>query len=198
MLANSHSTPSANSMFASCAGIRAAFRLDALTSTTSPTASSASTMPNSVPSMLRVREFPSRLTVGCIVVLAALFRRGQLAEEVVVEHLARERRGRARAEAGVFHDHGERDAGILRRCVRDEERMIAQLLLHPALHILLALLDADHLGGARLARAHVRAPRKGGRRGAFLVDADERLLDHREMLALQLERAQPPGLDKNT
>ena len=42
-------------MFASCPVMRAAFRLEALTSTTSPTASSASTMPSSVPSMLRVR-----------------------------------------------------------------------------------------------------------------------------------------------
>src|SRR5512145_229602 len=158
-------------MFPACPVTRAAFRLDALTSTTRPSATSASTIPSSVPSIWRVREYASRLTAGTILVPAALFQARPLAEEVVVEHLARERRGGARAEAGVLHDHRERDAGRFRRRVGDEQRVVPELFLHPALLVLLALLDADDLGGTGLPRAHVCRARKRARPGAFLVDA---------------------------
>ena len=40
------------------------------------------------------------------------------------EHLARERRGGSRAEAGVLHDHRQGDAGRFRRRIRDEQGVV--------------------------------------------------------------------------
>src|SRR6267142_5421924 len=50
----------------------------------------------------------------------------QLAEQVVIEHRARDRRGGARAEAAVLDDHRQRDLRILERREGDEQRMVAQ------------------------------------------------------------------------
>src|SRR5262245_31452982 len=51
-----------------------------------------------------------------------------LAEQVVVEHGARDRRGGARAEAAVLDDRHERDSRILERREHDVERMVAVAL----------------------------------------------------------------------
>src|SRR5258706_163347 len=67
---------------------------------------------------------------------------------------------------------------------------------HPALNVFLALLDADDLRGAGLAGADIRGAGKGARAGAFPVDADQCLLDDRDVLGLEIERAQRLRLDR--
>src|SRR6187397_341209 len=61
------------------------------------------------------------------------FERGRLlAEQIIIEHLARDGGGGARAEAGVLHQHGERQFRLVGRRIRDEQRMVAMPLLHAA------------------------------------------------------------------
>ena len=55
-----------------------------------------------------------------------------LAEQIEVEHLARDRRCGARAEPGVLDQHGERDPGIVGRREGDEERVVAHGALRPS------------------------------------------------------------------
>src|SRR4051794_18115262 len=97
--------------------------------------------------------------------------RDALAEQVVVDHLPRDRRGGSSAEAGILDQHRERDLGILDRRERDEERVIAMPLGGARLVVLFALLDRDHLRRAGLAGAGVARALEGTRPGALLVDA---------------------------
>src|SRR6185503_4564622 len=197
MLAKVHITPSATSMLASCDVARAVLALEALNSVSSPTAISVSKKANSTPSMWRVKRYSRRLIAGTIVrVLGALLRLGQFAEQVVIDHLARDRGGVARAEPGILDDHRERDRRLVSRGIGDEQGMVAMALVHPALHVFLALLDADDLRGAGLAGADVRSAGESARTGAFPVDTDQRLLDDRDVLGLHVERAQRLRLDR--
>jgi hypothetical protein len=52
----------------------------------------------------------------------------RLAEQIVVEHLARDRRRRLGAEAAVLDQHGQRDPRLVGRGKGDEQRMVAQFL----------------------------------------------------------------------
>src|SRR5687767_8263049 len=140
MFANTHSTPSATIMLTSCAVMRAALALDALASTTRPSVIRASMKANSTPSRWRVKKSPIRRRTRLFIVLllrlglrVRLLRGRHLAEQVVVDHLAGDRRGVARAEARVLHDHGQRDLRLVGRGVSDEERVVAEALGHLAL-----------------------------------------------------------------
>src|SRR5258706_541604 len=86
---------------------------------------------------------------------------GQLAEQVIVEHLARDRGGGRAAVAAVLHQQRHREPGVVRRRVRDEQRVIAVSLLHALLVVLLALLHGDHLRGAGLGGDGVARARDG-------------------------------------
>src|SRR5258706_10906006 len=66
-----------------------------------------------------------------------------LAEEVVVEYLARDRRSRGAAVAAVLDEDRHRELRVVRGRVRDEERMVAKTLLHAFLVVGLALLQPD-------------------------------------------------------
>src|SRR5512145_3298175 len=105
----------------------------------------------SVPSMFSVRR-SQRRAASCItgstlrrvgIQLGLLLRR--LAEQVVVEDDARDRRRGAAAVPAVFDQDPERDARVLGRRERDEERVIAESLGDLLLVVLLALLHRDDL-----------------------------------------------------
>src|SRR5690348_3798905 len=93
--------------------------------------------PSSGWSRCAVKKRTRRLIVGCIVVVLDRFLR-VFAEEPVIEHLPRDRRGGAGAETGVLHDDRERDLRILGRRVSDEERVVAEALGDTALYVFLA------------------------------------------------------------
>src|SRR5690242_7795368 len=79
-----------------------------------------------------------------------LWPRGLLAQQVVVEDLARDRaRGRAAVLAVLDEDrHG--DLRVVGGGEGDEERVVPVLALQVLLVVLLVLLHADHLRGAGL------------------------------------------------
>src|ERR1700682_6052917 len=52
-----------------------------------------------------------------------------VAQQEIIDHLARDRRGGLRAEAAILHEHGERDPRLVGRGVRHEQGMIAQALV---------------------------------------------------------------------
>src|SRR5262245_5910272 len=79
-----------------------------------------------------------------------------LAKQVVVKHLARDRRCGGSTETAVLHEDGERDTRLFGRRESDEKRMVAMALGHLFFVVLLVLLDADHLGGAGFATDLVR------------------------------------------
>src|SRR3970040_1502548 len=110
MLAKAHITPRGINRVTIWPVTLAKFALEALNSTASPRTIRASTMPSSTPSTCRVRRAARRLTAVCfVVILGCLDGLRHLAEQVVVEHLARDRRSKARPETRVLDDHGERD-----------------------------------------------------------------------------------------
>src|SRR5579859_2766581 len=99
------------------------------------------------PSMRRETASKSRL-IMFVAFLARieLERRCRLlAEEVVVEHLARDGRRRRAAVLPVLHQHRDGEPGILGGREGHEERMVPMLSLHPLLVVFLVLLHADHL-----------------------------------------------------
>src|SRR5574340_674628 len=109
--------------------------------------------------------------------LAGLIRQGlrYLAEQVVVHHLARDRRGRAAAMPAVLGQHHQRDSGLFGGREGDEPGMVAVPLVDFALVVFFALLHGDHLRGAGLAGdAVARDRRRARRRAARLVDRDHR------------------------
>ena len=114
---------------------------------------------------------------------------GALAQQVEVEHLARDRRGGRAAVAAVLHQHGERDLRVVGGGVGDEEGVVAVALLHALLVVLLARLHADHLGGAGLAGHEVgRALGGAHRRAARARHVDHRRLHQLDVLGLDRER----------
>src|SRR6267143_1579798 len=120
----------------------------------------------------------SRRLVGAFGGRVHRFRRlvDSLAEQVVVEHLACDRRRRACSKTGVLHQHGERDPRILRGSERDEKSVVAQMLEDRRLRVFFALLERHDLSGARLAGAHVARAGERARCRAFLVDPDHGVL----------------------
>ena len=110
---------------------------------TSPTPTSAIAQPNRKLSIRRVRTShtrPSELEAaqGCSIALILAVARAAatsagpgsgLAEQVVLEHLARDRRGGLRAEAAVLDQHGERDLRLVGGRVGDEPGVVAQALV---------------------------------------------------------------------
>src|SRR5258708_12847865 len=116
------------------------------------------------PSMRRERKSKMRLIMFFGLFLAELRPLlGQLAEQVIVEHLARDRRGGRAAVAAVLDQQRHREPGVVRRGVSDEQRVIAVSLLHALLVVLLALLHRDHLRGAGLGGDGVACARAGAR-----------------------------------
>src|SRR5258706_1082862 len=139
------------------------------------------------PSMRRERKSKMRIIMFFRLVLAELRPLvGQLAEQVIVEHLARDRGGGRAAWAAVLHQQGHREPGVVRRRVRDEQRVIAVSLLHALLVVLLALLHGDHLRGAGLGGDGVARARAGARGGpARTRHVDHRGADERQVLGLE-------------
>src|SRR4051812_44238204 len=118
-----------------------------------PVSISSAIAPSRGWSRCAVKKRTTRLILGCIVVVLHRFLR-VLAEQPVVEHLARDRRRGARAEAGVLDDDRDRDLRVIRRGVRDEQRVIAEALRDAALDVFLTF-QADDLRRAGLAAARV-------------------------------------------
>src|SRR3989338_6615265 len=84
--------------------------------------------------------------VGCV-----RQRLWHLAEQVIIEHLARDRGCRAAAVPAVFGQHYQRDPGLFGRRKSDEPGMIAVPLVDLAGIVFLTLLHGDHLRGTGLA-----------------------------------------------
>ena len=78
-----------------------------------------------------------------------------LAQQDIVKHLARDRRGRLRTEAAVFDDDGQGQSGVLGRSKGHEQGVIPVSLGNATGIVLLILSDADHLGSPGLARRQV-------------------------------------------
>ena len=111
-----------------------------------------------------------------------------LAEQVVVEHLARDRRRGLRAEAAVLDEHRERDLRLVGRRVGDEQRVVAQALVDLAARRT-SRPSASTPARCRSCRRDVYgAPANAARAGALLVHADQRVLDDRDVLGLDGER----------
>src|SRR5688572_16103694 len=98
------------------------------------------------PSMRRVSRSNARLIIGELRLLGRA-----LAEEVEIEHLARDGGGGAAAAAAVLDQQRHGELRIVGRGEGDEERVVAVLLADAARVVFLALLQSDHLGGAGLA-----------------------------------------------
>src|SRR3989338_6063948 len=67
------------------------------------------------------------------------------ADQIIVQHLARDRRGRTAAVPAVFRQHYQRDPGFLGGSEGDEPCMVAVPLVDLAGVVFFALLDGDHL-----------------------------------------------------
>src|SRR6187200_1515523 len=193
--ANMYITPSATMMLATWLEMRGTLWLEPLNIVARPTPINSSSTTSNWVSRWAVSSRVKRLITGTGRSFVGFERGRLLAEQIIIEHLARDGGGGARAEAGVFHQHGERQFRLVGRRICDEQRMVAMALLHAALDIFFSLLNRDDLGSPGLAGAYVRCSRERARAGAFLVDADQRLLDHRQVLGLQLQCALGLGLD---
>src|SRR5258706_9082992 len=138
------------------------------------------------PSMRRERKSKMRLIMFFRLGRAELRALvGHLAEQVIVEHLACDRGGGRAAVAAVLHQQRHREPGVVRRRVRDEQRVIPVSLLHALLVVLLALLHGDHLRGAGLGGDGVARARAGPRGGpARTRHVDHRGPDERQVLGL--------------
>src|SRR3989338_5999074 len=66
------------------------------------------------------------------------------AEQVIVKHLARDRRRRAAAMSTVFCQHDQCDPGLFGRRESDEPGVVAGAFLYLAFDIFFALLHSDH------------------------------------------------------
>src|SRR5258706_3510089 len=155
ILANTYITPSATSMLTVCDVTRVKFWFEPLKITTRLTPSSSRIAVSSGPSMCAVTRRARRLIAAVFIVFAADPERGGLlAEQIIIEDLARDRCGRTRAEARVFDQHGERNPRLVGRCVGDEQRMIPMALRNTARDVFFALLQGNHLRRAGLAGAH--------------------------------------------
>src|SRR5258708_25919345 len=116
------------------------------------------------PSMRRERKSKMRLIMFFGLFLAELRPLlGQLAEQVIVEHLARDRRGGRAAVAAVLDQPRHREPGVVRRGVSDEPRVVAAGPPHALLVLALALLHRDHLRAAGLGGDGVACARGGAR-----------------------------------
>src|SRR4051812_27599717 len=93
-------------------------------------------------SLLRGGPLVALRLLGVVVLGRGLHARRDFAQEVVVGRSACDRRGGARAEAAVLHDHRQRDARAVDRREGDEPRVVAQALGDLGLLVLLVLLDA--------------------------------------------------------
>src|SRR5438132_12945277 len=110
-----------------------------------PSATVSASAAMSGPSMRRETISNSRLIILFVLVAQLLLALRALAQQVVVEHLARDRRRGRAAVAAVLHQDRHGEPGIVCRRIGDEERMVAQLFAHAPLVVLLALLHGDHL-----------------------------------------------------
>src|SRR3990170_1312398 len=103
MLANAYITPNATSMLIVWFETRARLWLDPLKITISPATINTRIAPSSGPSTWAARNRVARLISGAIAVILTGLRRGRLlAEQIIIEHLARDRRRRARTETRIF------------------------------------------------------------------------------------------------
>src|SRR5689334_4677702 len=110
--------PSATSMLTIWLDTRGRLWFDPLKITTRPTPISNSIVASSWPSTCAVTTRTARLITGAITLQLSCFR--HLAEKVVIEHGARNRRCGYSSEAGVFDDHGKGDLGRVSRRVRNK------------------------------------------------------------------------------
>src|SRR3989338_10872009 len=73
------------------------------------------------------------------------------AEQVIVQHLARDRCRRAAAVPAILCQHDQRDPGLFGRRESNKPGMVTMAFLHLVFDIFFALLHADHLCRAGLA-----------------------------------------------
>src|SRR6185436_11570485 len=85
----------------------------------------------------------------------------------------------------VLDERRERNAGALERRKDDEQRMVAEALGDFRFHVLLVLLDRDHLRGSGLAAARVGRALESATPGAFLDDTDHRKLHELDVFGLE-------------
>src|ERR1035437_3966196 len=175
---------------------RAGVSCAALARVMMPSSSSANASANSGASILSVKRSHRALIIA--VVRGDLCGRlvDALAEQVVVQHLARDRRRRARAEAGVFHHYRERDLRVFQRGEGYEQGVIAVALGHVLLVVFLVLLQRDQLRRAGLAGAGVFGLGEGARTRALGIPARQGALDELDVLRLPRYGALDLGLDQ--
>src|SRR5689334_4252724 len=123
-LAKIYITVSATRIFATWLEIRGTLWFEPLNIVTIPTVISIINATSSWLSMCAVKSRRTRLiTPGLVVV--GFHRRRLLAEQVVIEYRACDRRRCTRAEARVFNEHRKRELRLVGRRVRDEQCVIA-------------------------------------------------------------------------
>src|SRR6187402_1230372 len=138
--ANMYITPSATMMLATWLEMRGTLWLEPLNIVARPTPINSSSTTSNWVSRWAVSSRVKRLITGTGRSFVGFERGRLLAEQIVIEHLPCNGGG-ARAETGVFHQHGERQFRLVGRRIGDEERMVAVALQHPALDVFFALLD---------------------------------------------------------
>src|SRR3989338_7420696 len=110
------------------------------------------------------------------------------AKQIIVQHLARDRRCRAAAVAAVLCQHDQRDPGLFGRRESDEPGMVAMAFLYLAFNIFFALLHADYLCRAGLSGNMIRRTCSGLHcRAARLGDRHHRAPDQIKMCWLDFK-----------
>src|SRR5687768_4267535 len=143
MCANTHSATSATARLRPWPTSRSgAPPPEAEYTTVMPRAMVTASVAMSGPSMRRDSSSKARLITGGLLRFEGLAAGGALAQQVEIEHLARDRRRRAAAAAAVLHRQRHRELGVVSWGEGDEERVVAVLLAQPARVVFLPLLHA--------------------------------------------------------
>src|SRR5271170_4046658 len=102
------------------------------------------------------------------------------------------------AETGIFYHNGYRDLRVIGGCVADIQCMIAMARGDAAFNILFTLLNGDHLRGSGFACAYVLGSDERCSAGTFFIDSDQRVLDDRKVLGLEVYDAWRLRCDNGT
>ena len=113
-----------------------------------------------------------------------VFGAGVLPQQPVIEHAARNGRCGGCAKAGVFHNHGNGDHGLVGRCKSHIQRMIALVLGQGGSVVALVLPNGHGLGRAGFAAARIACARKYATARALLGHAHHGAFDEIDMLFL--------------
>src|SRR5512146_235741 len=203
MLATSHIAANATTMLPNWASTRIQLPSLALYSNTRPTSMKPPSAASSTGSSCCMKRCLSCLAFISVVFRNGLFAHllqglGHLAEQIIIHHLARDRRGGGTAVAAVLGEHRQRDAGLVGGSEGDEPGVVAVVFGDSLFIVLFALLDGDHLRRAGLARhavgdtiARTRCSTTG------FGDRLHGALHQFQVVGVDLQVEQLPGLDRH-